>query len=293
MKKLLALILAMLMLPGCQLASVEKREERSLDKLVGVFITFEPLELGYDMEAFLAEHSEILKDSDVTLDFGEGQEYAGSLPVTVGEDCWEVHGYEGLSVGRVWNGEYWTGFSSEGICGLNSHIAAGDDGDDISVEGTVYFPAGSMVMLCTNPVYQTADGEYYLVQGQSFCSTIEAGGSMSQSVSDEKTWTEDGVETAYAAEYTTIVKGVSLAERVVLVWMSGDHQMVGRTEYIPGQLPEVLTPPADAAYLIVEEVTGETVARKLCQSGEDSVCVYYQAEDPWCLPEFVEIQWAE
>ncbi len=292
MKRLLALMLAICLFSGCQLASEEQREDQLQDKLVGVFVTFDQMDLDFDIEGWLEDNPGALKDGDVTLEFGEGQEYVGQRPVRAGEDGWVVPGYEGISIGRLWNGEYWTGFSTEGVCGLNSHIASGEEGDAVNVEGTVYFPAGSEVMLCTNPVYMTAEGEYYVLPGNSFYSSLE-GGSMSQSVSDEKTWTVDGVETRYSAEFTTVVEGVTLAEAVRFVWMSDDHAELDRAEYIPGQLPETITPPGDAAYLIAEEITGEGVSRTLYQPGDDSVKVFYQSEQPWCLPDFTEVQWPE
>ena len=61
----------------------------------------------------------------------ESLQYQEKLPVTLSDEGWVVPGYEGISVGRYWNGEYWTGFSSEGICALNSNIAATDAGDNI------------------------------------------------------------------------------------------------------------------------------------------------------------------
>ena len=53
MKKLIALILAVCMLAGCQLASEEKTEVPYQDKLVGVFVTFEPMDLGFDIEGWI------------------------------------------------------------------------------------------------------------------------------------------------------------------------------------------------------------------------------------------------
>ena len=291
MKKIIAIWLAVLMLTGCQLASEEKKEDRRRDKLVGVFITFVHLDLEFDIEGWLKDNPGALKGGDVTLDGAETMEYAGKLPVTLGEEGWIVPGYEGLSMGRLRNGEAWLTVSSEGISGLSSHLATGDDGDSVKVEGTVYFPAGSQVMLCTNPVYMTDGGEYYVVQGQSFHSTVEDGGSMSQSVSDEKTWTVDGQETVYSAEFKTTVCGVAPAEQVVLVWMSEDHQVLSRAEYVPGELPETMTVAGD--YLIVEQIAGETVTRTLCQPGDEAISVYYQGEQPWCLPDYMEIHWSE
>ena len=287
MKKLIALILALLMLTGCQLASVEKAENPMEDRLVGVFITFDHMDLDFDIEGWLNDNS--LSDGAV-IELGEGLAYQEKFPVTVGNEGWIVAGYEGLSIGRYWNGDYWAGFSSEGICDLNSHIASGEEGDTVRAEGTIYFPSDGTVMFCVNPVYQTAEGAYYVVQGNSFQSDVGSG-AMSQSVRDEKNWNLNGAETHYTAEFTAIIQGVALAERVNLVWMSEEHQPLSHGEYAVSDLPETLE--ADGAYLIVEEIVGDEITRSLYQPGDDAVKVFYRGEAPWCLPKFVTIQWPE
>ena len=287
MKKLIALILAICMLAGCQLASEEKTEDPYQDKLVGVFVTFEPMELGFDIEGWIEDNG-ITDGAEISME--ESLQYQEKRPVTLSDEGWIVPGHEGISVGRYWNGEYWTGFSGEGICEMNSNIAAGDDGDNIKVEGTVYFPADAEVMLCTNPVYQTPEGEFYVVQGQSFHSNVGTG-SMSQSVRDEKTWTQDGTAYTFCAEFKTIVQGVALAEKVVLVWMTADHAEVRRAEYDPNALPESVTPAEGAAYLIVEEIAGENITRSIYQPEDEQITIYYQSEQPWCLPDMAQIHW--
>ena len=57
MKKLFALILAVLMLAGCQLASEEKREDTTQDRLVGVFVTMDHMELDFDIEGWLNDNA--------------------------------------------------------------------------------------------------------------------------------------------------------------------------------------------------------------------------------------------
>ena len=288
MKRIFALILAVCMLSGCQLASEEKREDRHQDKLAGVFVTFERLDLDFDIEGWLNDNPGALKDGEVTLEPGEGMAYQEKLPVTLSDEGWVVPGHEGISVGRYWNGEYWTGFSSEGICELNSNISATDAGDNIMVEGTVYFPADAEVMLCANPVYQTPEGEFYVIQGNSFHSHLQTG-AMSQSVRDEKTWTENGTSHTFCAEFKTTVQGVELAEKVVLVWMDANHRELERAEYDPRELPESIE--ADCAYLIVEEITVANITRTLYQPEDEQITVYYQGDQPWCLPKFTKLLW--
>ena len=104
MKKLIALILAVCMLAGCQLAREEKNEDRLQDKLAGVFVTFERLDLDFDIEGWLSDNPGALKDGEVTLEPGEGMAYQEKLSVTLSDEGWVVPGHEGISVGRYWNG---------------------------------------------------------------------------------------------------------------------------------------------------------------------------------------------
>ena len=289
MKRILAIMLAVLMLSGCQLASEEKQEDRMQDKMVGVFVTFDHLNLDFDIEGLLKDHPNALHGDGVIVSDPEFVQYAGKLPVTASDDGWVVPGYEGLSFGRLLKEDYSTTIASNGVSEVNSHIAAGDDGDSFRVEGTIYFPEESEVMLCCNPVYQTPAGEYYVVQGDSFQSYMGLG-SMSQSVKQEITWTVDGEKTTYAAEFTTTAQGVTVADKVKLIWMSGDQQELSRAEYVPGQLPE--SAKAEGDYLLlVEENRGVILNRKLVQPGDEFVTVYYKGDQPWCLPDIMEIIW--
>lgn len=293
MKKLIALLLAVCLLTGCQLASEEKNEDRLQDKLVGIFVTFEHLDLEFDMEGYLNDNIDRISDGDeIVVEPGEGMEYEERLWAEVGENGWTFPGYEGILMGQMWEDDHWVGFSTEGFCEHKTNVIRTDTLDGIDEEGTIYVPFGTEVMLCTNPVYMTADGSYYALQGNSFHSTVDSG-SMSQSVSDEMTWTSDGEVFTYSAKFTAIVQGVKLSDRVVLVQMSADHTELEREEYLPGEMPETITPASGAAYIIAEEYAGDEVTRTLYQPGGDPIKVFCQGEQVYCLPQFTEIQWNE
>ena len=115
MKRIMAIILAVLMLAGCQLASEEKKDDRTQDKLVGMFVTFEHLNLDFDMEGLLEDHPEALHGDGVVMSDPEFVQYAGKLPVTVSDDGWVVPGYEGLSFGRLVKEDYSTTIASKAV----------------------------------------------------------------------------------------------------------------------------------------------------------------------------------
>ncbi len=293
MKKLLALLLCLCLLTGCQLASGEEKKSERNDKLVGVFVTFDYLGGEIDLEQWLQDHPEALKNGgEITLDAAESMEYTARVPVLMGDNEWIVPNGEGLSMSQYWNGEYWTGFSTEGLCEVKSHLNGSEGADAIREEATIFVPLDAAVMYHTNPVYQTADGAFYTIPAMGLQGDVSSGG-MSQSVSEETTWKQDGEECTFSAEYVIVVKGVALPERVAVVQMSADHKELARTEYTPGQMPETFTPEADAAYLIVEQAAKDSVTRQLCQPGDQSFTAYFQSEQIWCLPEYVKILWHE
>lgn len=287
MKKLLAIFLAVCLLAGCQLATTETGEDPMEDKLVGVFVTFDSLNLGIDLESYIRDNG--MPDGDL---IEPGREYEGRLYAELGETGWEFPGYEGLIMGQRWREDHWAGFTTEGFCGTSTYVSRSDTLDSIEEEGTIYVPSGTEVMLNCNPVYMTPEGDYYVVQGDSFHSGIDSG-AMSMSVSEESTWTEGEESFTYSAKFTTRVQGVTLAEKVVFIQMSADHRELARAEYAPEDLPETMEPAEGAAYVVVEEYTPDGVHRTLNQPGDDSVAVYTVTEKVYCLPRFTEILWNE
>lgn len=295
MKKLIALLLAVCLLAGCQLATNEKKENQMEDKLVGIFVTFDYLDLPFDIEGYLNDNIGSISDGEeIVVEEGEARAYQGKLYAEVGERGWEFPGYDGIILGQMWNEDHWVGFTTEGIQDIKSRVSRTDTLDAIEEEGTIYVDADlEEFVFYVNPVFMTPEGEYYATQGDSFHSGNTGVGGMSMSVNCEIRETVDDVETVYSAKYTAGIEGVTLADRVVLVQMSADHQELARAEYAPNAMPESLAVVDGAAYLIVEEYAGEEITRTLCQPGDEHINVYYQTDKVYCLPSFTVIDWAE
>lgn len=284
MKRMIAILLAVCLLSGCQLARLERNGNQDRDKLVGIFVTGEYLDLGFDMEGYIEDHGVPKGEIDPAG-------YEGRLYAEVGEAGWSFPGYDGIIMGRMWKDGHWVGFSTDGICELSSHVTDTPELQAFEEKGTVYVPAGTDAMIYPNPVYMTADGRYYTVAEMGDFAGFPEGGSMSQSIKEETTRTEDGDEITDRTEYTLEIRGVKPAERVVLIHMDTDHRELKREEYNPAALPETVDPADGATYIIVEEYSGDTVTRTLSQPGEDTICVYFAAEYTWCLPGIAQVNW--
>lgn len=295
MKKLIAILLALVMLTGCSLATDRTFEDDSgmEDKLVGVFVTFDGLELDFDIEGYLNDHPGVLKGGEVTLEQGAGNAYLERLWAEPAEQGFRFPGVTGIYLCQMWEEDHWVGFSTEGFSNVETYVNRTETVDGIEETGTVCVPADTedFIFYC-NPVYMTPEGNYYALQGDSF-HTSAGVGSMSTSLDQTLTWTEGEKETTYSAGYTVKIEGVAVADRVVLIHMSDDHRELSREEYTPDTLPESVEPAAGAAYLLVEQWNVEQVQRTLNQPGDDPIRVYYQSENNWCLPRFAHVNWTE
>lgn len=315
MKKLIGIILALgLVLTGCQLATGEVSDEGTVnqDKLVGYVVTTEHLDL-FDMESYLEDHlNEIMDGVEITGDTSayQGRLYAQEVveksTTEDGVPCTTIYynfdhvdgiallDYEAETI--LENGEVLSYFNcgtcDEGFFEVAYRSNSTDAGTDNYCEGTIYFPDDAEeIYTCMNPVFQDSEGRLYLTAGHSFHTT--ANGTYSQNLTEEYTSTENGVETVDKTEFKMTVKTVHVPEKVAIVQMSGDNQILDRQEYIPGELPEELTPVEGCAYILVEEYAGQEVHRQMLEPGGEDITVFTRSEEPWCTADGTRILWPE
>ena len=306
-KKLFSLLLAAIcvMSTGCSLASQEVNNSGAgcKDELVGVVVTFEYLDL-FDMEAYLQDNlDDIMAGKNPGQTVCEGRLYAQEeIEESTTEDgvtCTTTY-YNFDHVDGIAMLNYWTQtLRSDGT--LHSEFTTGtcDEGlwevffSNELCEGVIYVPkdAGE-VCIYTNPVYQDGEGRLYLVPGTGICSDAHMG-EMSQWVTEEYTETENGQEFTRKREFRVTVRGAAVPDSVAVIQMSGENGVIQRREYLPGQLPEELTPEEDCAYILIEQNTGGAVTRTLIEPGEDSFQVFLRADEVCCGEDQMEILWPD
>lgn len=307
-KKLLVVLLTIIMitLTGCQLAQEDAGEVDAVpDRLAGVFITTEHLNL-FDVEGYLQDN---WNGEDEVIVEG-GSEYQGRIyaeRVTKrSPDGYEYVDYEFSELEGILLAEfliipeggteeesYWTGGYGEGLNNICSYLHTTDEGTEVGVEATLYLSDKSGdVEFYYNPVYQTEEGEVYLMEGTGTNFGPELGGTMTHTLSETRSITENGVITKETGFVKVIMETVQVAERVVLIQMDENHQELTRCEAVPGGMPEELTAEADCAYILVEQIQSDgTVLRSVCQ--EDIIQVYYDRGDGICIPDQTLVVWAE
>ena len=199
---------AAILLGGCSLAVPGAGTEEAGDRLIGLFITPEPLDL-YDTEGYLQDHGAQLMNQDEIIlenapDYAErlyadidrqGKEDPSEWEVTFGE----VSGIRFFT--PLWtdeNGEtYWGNVTDEELCDVRINVNTTDQGEEKELEGSFYFLPGQMdkdIAYYPNPVFQTADGRIYTTSGSGFGTSGDSadGIKLTKSFASETTTEESG-----------------------------------------------------------------------------------------------------
>jgi hypothetical protein len=310
---------ALLALTGCQLAIEDAGTEAAEDKLVGVFITTEPLDL-FDTEAYL---------SDILSDFSggelppisdnsnyQGRLYAELTPRTdtneetgeiieTEEYVFPVEGFAFFATtvpGNKAEDSYTASTIDPAIGDGHLGVNVSDEGKIVTLTGTLYTtPQELPVTYYYNPVYQSADGSVYVVSGGGgFMVNTEAyseGEVYSQSFDATTTTTENGVTRTDSCSVTVSINVMFAPEKIVVLQMSESNAVLSREEYEPGALPENLSPERNAAYLLVEthkrNEAGEiVVSREVYSHDAQRFETFSPRPDGVCVKSWTAINWA-
>ena len=295
--KLAFLVLALVLcLTGCQLAKADIPAPTE-DRLVGVFVTAEHLDL-FDMDAYLNDNiGKVVKGGDLTVGPDDATRYGGRV---YGEfvrteekdmhgeayEAWDVvfPGITGLSLMAptiTEDGVPCTmSIGSPGISARDFAIHSyGMDPHDtaLTLEGTIYVdpalrePVQTDVAMFVNPVYQTSDGQIYLTEGQGISSDAYMDGEISYGQSfgttREETWEVqlgEDTETAHTSiKVTLVLQPCSAHARVY--HMNQAHEIVKEESLTTTDDLYTVALSPEAEYLIVEvEDRDGHVLRSLC-----------------------------
>lgn len=267
-------------LTACQLARPEAGAAGE-DALVGVFITYEPLDL-FDAEGFLKNQPHSAAGGNHTMESTRGNArriYATLKPKSdsarpalilnnsgeaVSKGPAEEYVFEGL-VGIPFfapkvQGEdpkdtYEDLMTNEAMQDVDFQVFISGEENKTVLEGTVYFqPNNNDVSLFIHPVYQTAGGQVYLT-GESKAFTGHFGGE-GQILSQTLDSSVDSMFNGNSKKITSSVK-ISLNAKfasgsVFLLQINESNQIIRKEPLILQNLPQKLQLEADTAYLIQE-----------------------------------------
>ena len=313
-KSFLIIIVAVLcaaLLSGCRLAQPDKGSEQVKDRMIGVLVTTEPLDMmDHEQTEPVTVHltaSDIRKleqgDASV-LDFPERKYEAQLVTDADGRQRWSFDHLGGWAVLTPTmsdsEGEYIASHSSNGLCEVQTHIkSVNDDVNELELSATLYQVIGSEeAVFEMNPIYQTADGLVYATPGTggSFASGVGSEGiHFTQTLNEEATLREGKAESIYRAEVSVSFGQMYRPETIVLLQMDRNGAVRSREEYEAGKVPESITPAEDTAFIIVETMKrgpdgGETITAELVDQSDTSFSTFYAAGSI-CIAQTTSLEW--
>lgn len=303
-------------LTSCSLARPEDEAGNGEDKLVGVFITTEYLDL-FDFEGYFNDHAnQLVGGGDVVVEDTAGYQgriYATLETVTTYDEDGAAYehkefvfeGLEGYACFACYIPDGESGYQSstvgEGFGGVNTHYISGDDGSGIELEGTLYICPQEEVCYYFNPVYQIADHQVYLTSGSGFMmgGMESEGGAYTQTQEQKLTLTVEGEREEYSAKVTCGIEVRYPTQELTVLEMNEAGEILARHSFTPGQFPEGLELGKDCAYLIVEhhkvDHQGQiVVSRELLERDAGTVGTYYLREgDSVLTGDWLNLLWPE
>ena len=326
MKKVMAAAccaMLLCLLAGCQLAQENAGPNANGDRLIGVYVTTEYIDL-FDFDSYMSDNlNGFLSGGEMVVD-GNSQKYAGRLyaelvtktiinsetgePVVEEDYVFEGidgSGYYAPTIPATADHESYHGAMCVGdaISDRSSNIDVNGDTNSLStsMEGTIYVSPGSETTFYFNPVYQGADSRVYLVSSSGFFVSNEThseGAVFSQSMDETYTTTENGKVKTERVSVKVSVAYMFAPEKIIIVEMGANSEPLSRKEYASGALPETLAPGAGTDYIIVEANTksadGNVIKKRDLYGKEDSVIETFSARaDRICVKHETQIEWAK
>lgn len=280
MKRIFALLLAICMLSGCSLAKPGKVGQ---DKLTGFFVTVscKDGDTMVDLWDEEATGMEMISNHDLAgqklyARRMEGDPVVYEFPEGCGLSCFSYDVEE--------NGEI-TYRSDTVSPEIDAHLGfyAGTE-MPYRMDAVVYGTKESDAVICMNPVYQTPDGEVYVLSDKPVSYDVATMDGCSATISQTG---EDGCTA------TLTIRHVVLPENYVIIEMNEENQPLRQAEFAPGELPENYVPGADAAYLILEARAGEDTTRTVYSPGDESTAMdtYRPGLYGLCIKGYTTIFW--
>lgn len=317
---MLVTLLIVLTFSGCQLAYEELAQTKESDKLIGVFVTYEHLDL-FDMENYLNDNiSKFSKGGNMVIN-GADDKYNNRLYATLVEEeltavesgekqsmfSYVFEGLDGISMfastitDPITGDSYSSTSSDNGISDSKYHLKSGDSEEEIELEGTIYVASGEISnAFYINPVYQSGDGKVYLQSGQGFMVSGDnnEGGVYTHTMVDSTSRTENKKTTQYTASIKLSFATINPTEKVVIYQIDSKNNTISNNEYLPSSVPQEIMPEKSCEYFIVEShkkaLRGERqVDRQLFSKNDDEIYYFVKANNGVINKSYSTILWEE
>lgn len=301
------LILLISLLAGCQLAKEEDASQGDdpwggKDVLIGTYITTEHVTIELPGTPFDPQEEPriyaVLKSvPHINPETGESSEHEEY----VFENIKGMAFYAARMPSPDKQDFYTSSIGDEAIGNTGVHIHVSDEGETITLEGTIYFgthPTATPVFYM-NPIYQTPSGEVYLMAGTgiSFNANLD-GSSGAQTLDESTTLTENGETKTHSTQVKMTYQVLSVPQKVTVHEMNANHQALKTRELTPTNLPEKYVLQDQTAYLIVEtlSINGEgleVLTRDLVEPDQEYLNTKQLREDGILIEYGTKLLWKQ
>lgn len=309
-------ILLFFALTGCQLAQSGADGAVDEDRLVGIFLSTEHLDL-FDFEGYMNDNLKGFQGGEITID-GESQKYQGRLYATLttktltSEETGETSEIEdyvfpvpgipffSAHIPATENRDsYLTSISDPAISDGHVDYKVTDEGNSVTLTGAVYVSPSNIARThYFNPVYQSADGSVYALSGSGFMVNTEAyseGSAYSQTLDATTTITENGKRKTDSTSITLSISVMFTPEKIIVLQMDEESTVLSRTEYAPDKMPESISAEQKTTYLIIEthkrDDTGHIqISRAISGSDAENIVTFFVREDGICVKHWTQIE---
>lgn len=311
------IILLLLNMTGCQLALEDKGESNNRDRLIGILVTDEYLDL-FDLEGYLNDNINKFSGGGSIMIEGDNREYEGRLYAKlttktlkdetgntfdtrefVFDDVKGIAYFFATVPATEDEGSFTTSGSDEAISDGHMSIHHGDDEVKTSLEGTIYISMGQVdKSLYINPVCQSSDGSVYVTSGNGIMLASEQGegSAYSQTLEETTTVTENG-KSKTVSFYIKISLSIMLPpEKIIIMQMDKNSAIISKKEYVPGNLPDTIIPESDTDYIIVESYKRDSESKRITTRSifdrrNESFETFYCRDDGICVKQWTSLDW--
>ncbi len=166
---------------------------------------------------------------------------------------------------------------------VNVSDADGIRTTDIDLSGEVYACGDEHRIFNFYPIYQTPDGRVYLTSGSSIGVSGDDGGSVSHTLTSDKTETIGGKSERVKVKVAITAVSRPTPTKFTVAHMDENDDLLKLEEFAPDALPESITAAPGAAYLIGTSYgtgwNGETAEYDICSRSDDNAPYSYSNLD--------------
>lgn len=164
-----------------------------------------------------------------------------------------------------------------------------DDRQNVELRAKLYLGTSFDEMLFQNPVYQTASGEVYAVNGQGNDYSGEEGMGGSFSLGESVKRYEDGKMMSYGTSVNIDVEVIAVPEKIIVSQFDAEGKLISSESFAPGRLPDGME--SSAAYIVVGTVSQSGTKYAVFQPDDNSISALYCRADGVCVNQSCAVSW--